>query len=128
MQKRVAALLGASALAFASGFIVHSSPPHRARSRPEAENDRIQYVHRATSAQLAVRNRVALAESIKVRERTEAYRKLRARNPKAVSAAATEWVSLGPTDAPKEFNYFIIAGVDSGRPNTILVDPRDGNV
>jgi hypothetical protein len=44
------------------------------------------------------------------------------------SVPATSWVSLGPTDAPKQFNYFTIDAVDSGRPSSIVVDPRDADV
>ncbi|HEY0985655.1 MAG TPA: hypothetical protein VGD80_01335, partial [Kofleriaceae bacterium] len=46
----------------------------------------------------------------------------------APSVPATTWVSLGPTGAIDEFNGFDIPGVDSGRLNTIVVDPRDPNV
>src|SRR5262249_26290632 len=46
----------------------------------------------------------------------------------AVSVPSTTWVSLGPTNAIHEFNGVDIDGVDSGRPNAILVDPRDPNV
>ncbi|HET9620386.1 MAG TPA: hypothetical protein VFP84_03390 [Kofleriaceae bacterium] len=78
-------------------------------------------IHRAKPAELAVRNRVAKAEADKLAARA----RLR---PHAVSAAATTWVSLGPTGARNEFNGVDIAGVDSGRLNAIVVDPRDGNV
>ena len=83
-------------------------------------------IHRAGPAELAVRNRVAQAESAKLLQAA----RLRAQGvrPYAVSVPATAWVSLGPTDALQEFNGVDIAGVDSGRPNTILVDPRDPNI
>jgi hypothetical protein len=42
--------------------------------------------------------------------------------------SGSRWKSLGPSDAPREFNYFEILGVDSGRLNTIVVDPRDASV
>jgi hypothetical protein len=79
--------------------------------------------HRAGPAELAVRNRVALDESRKLQQRT----RLRAQAA-LPSVPATTWVSLGPTSALDEFNFVDIAGVDSGRLNTILVDPRDPNV
>src|SRR5262249_44823767 len=44
------------------------------------------------------------------------------------SVPSTTWVNLGPTDAEQEVNYYQIAGVDSGRPNSIIADPRDPNV
>jgi hypothetical protein len=73
-----------------------------------------------------VRNRVAQAESGKLQR----LALLRAQGiaPFAPSVAATAWVSLGPSDAFNEFNGVTVAGVDSGRPNAILVDPRDPNV
>ena len=74
--------------------------------------------HRASAAELAVRDRVARAEAAKIAARKQ---------PSAVSVPADGWVSLGPTDALAEFNGVPIAGVDSGRPNQILVDPRDAN-
>lgn len=99
---------------------------HRGR-RPKAENGRSRQPgsHRAGPAELAVRNRVAAAEVAKIQaaqaEKAKGHRK-------AQSVPATAWVSLGPTDAPLEVNYYKIDGVDSGRPNSIVVDPRDGNV
>ncbi|HTJ42355.1 MAG TPA: hypothetical protein VL463_09695 [Kofleriaceae bacterium] len=80
-------------------------------------------IHRMSGAELAVRNRVAREESLKI----EAQRLAR-KNAAKPSVPATSWVNLGPADAPQEFNYFKIAGVDSGRPNAIVVDPRDPNV
>ncbi|MEO7095481.1 MAG: hypothetical protein ABI175_19655, partial [Polyangiales bacterium] len=79
--------------------------------------------HRAGAAELATRNRIGIEESAKIHARLAAQGT--AAKP---SVPATSWVSLGPTDAPKEFNYFTIDSVDSGRPTTILVDPRDANV
>ena len=80
--------------------------------------------HRAGPAELEVRNRVALEESQKLQQRA----RLRAQAA-LPSVPATAWVSLGPTGARKEFNgSAIIQGVDSGRPNSIVVDPRDPNV
>jgi len=80
-------------------------------------------IHRAGPAELAVRNRVALEESDKLQHRA----RLRAQAALPSVPAAT-WVSLGPTGARNEFNGVDIPGVDSGRPNSILVDPRDPNV
>lgn len=100
----------------------------RENRRPKAENGRPKTpgLHRAGPTELAVRNRVTAAESAKVRQRL--VDKAKGRVGKAASVAATEWVSLGPTFAPKQFNYFEIDSVDSGRPNSIVVDPRDGNI
>lgn len=78
--------------------------------------------HRARAEELATRNRVALEESRKLRAKQLAGT---AAKP---SVPATAWVSLGPTDAPLQFNYFKINSVDSGRLNGIVVDPRDSNV
>lgn len=99
----------------------------------EEENERFQVpkrdsrarrpgTHRASTEELATRNRVALLESQKIQA------KLTANVAQKPSVPATAWVSLGPTDAPKQFNYFTIESVDSGRPNAIVVDPRDANV
>jgi hypothetical protein len=90
------------------------------------ERRRVPGIHRASPAELAVIDRVARAESQKIEARARARRA----HPDAAlpSVPSTTWVNLGPTDAPKEYNYFEIAGVDSGRPNTILVDPRDPDV
>ena len=76
--------------------------------------------HRASAAELATRNRVGAAEAAKLRPRPGTLAK--------PSVPATSWVSLGPTDAPKEFNFYTINSVDSGRPTAIVVDPRDANV
>src|SRR5690349_18179860 len=62
--------------------------------------------HRAGPAELAVRNRVAREEQLKIEARKH-----------AVSVPSTTWVSLGPTDATREFNGVDIDSVDSGRPN-----------
>ena len=111
---------------------------HEAREREEGEREEGESIraemlkpdsrirrpgtHRARAEELATRNRVAGEES----------RKLRAKHLAGVAAKpsvpATAWVSLGPTDAPQQFNYFKINSVDSGRPNSIVVDPRDSNV
>lgn len=38
------------------------------------------------------------------------------------------WINIGPTDATIEYNENNYAAFDTGRPNTLLVDPRDPNV
>ncbi|HEX3761927.1 MAG TPA: hypothetical protein VHW23_24675, partial [Kofleriaceae bacterium] len=75
--------------------------------------------HRAGPAERALIDRVARGESAKLLAR---------RQTALASVPSTTWVSLGPTSALNEFNFVDIAGVDSGRLNTILVDPRDPNV
>jgi len=94
---------------------------HEVTTRRDLTDDRHKGpgIHRAGPAELAVLDRVAQRESAKVIAR---------RNIKAASVPATTWVNLGPTDAPQEVNFYTIHGVDSGRPNSIVVDPRDGNV
>lgn len=88
-------------------------------ARPEADSRaRTPGTHRAGALELATRDRAAVAEAAKIAARRVAK----------TSVPATTWVNLGPTDAPQEVNYFTIASVDSGRPNAIVVDPRDPNV
>lgn len=105
----------------------------REEEEEEGENERFERpkpdsrmrrsgTYRASPAELATRNRVGAAEAEKIRARAATAA---ASKP---SVPATSWVSLGPTDAPKQFNYFTIESVDSGRPTTIVVDPRDANV
>jgi photosystem II stability/assembly factor-like uncharacterized protein len=108
----------------------HESASEREREHESARSELLKPdsrmrrpgTHRARAEELATRNRVALDES----------RKLAAKHAAGVaqkpSVPATAWVSLGPTDAPQEFNFFKIDSVDSGRPNAIVVDPRDPNV
>lgn len=91
------------------------------RMRPDSRPRR-PGTHRAGPAELAHRNRVGAQEAAKLRAGAIAGQ---AAKP---SVPATSWVSLGPTDAPTEINYFLIDGVDSGRPTAIVVDPRDANV
>ena len=115
----VAGVAGACALAAVGAYHLHHSG---AASREYARDDSRRKgpsVHRASPAELAVRERFARAEAAKI---------LRRKQANAPAVPGTEWVSLGPTDAPKEYNYFEIAAVDSGRPNGIVVDPRDSNV
>lgn len=104
---------------------VHFAPrppqPHP-HPHPQADDRRKgPGIHRARPAELAALDRAARAESAKLIARKRAL----AAQP---SVPATTWVNVGPTDAPQEVNFFSIAGVDSGRPNNIVVDPRDGNV
>lgn len=122
MAAVAAAVIGAGAVVLAL-----RSPGAAAKREPAAKrtrgvpDDRHKGpgIHRPKAAELAVLDRVARAESAKLVARRAA---------KAVSVPSTTWVNLGPTDAPVEVNYYSIAGVDSGRPNSILVDPRDPNV
>ncbi|HET7505629.1 MAG TPA: hypothetical protein VFK02_31635 [Kofleriaceae bacterium] len=95
-------------------------PPKRDGRRPRPN------VHRAGPAELELRNRVAQAESDKLQ--LLAQRRAQGFAPAAISVAATSWVSLGPTSAFNEFNGVAIPGIDSGRPSSIVVDPRDPDV
>jgi hypothetical protein len=115
------------------GVARYASRSEREREEAEGENERFERphpdsrmrrpgTHRAGAAELATRNRIGAQEAAKLQARVAEG--LLARP----SVPATSWVSLGPTDAPKEFNYFTIDGVDSGRPTAIVVDPRDANV
>jgi hypothetical protein len=129
----IAALTCASALAVANhqpAARTQSLPatnPQHLKSRPHA---RLRATHRASAVELAARNRAAQLEAKKLAALggAGALRGQRAVRPNAVSVAAGNWVSLGPTDALSEFNGSDIQGVDSGRPNSIVVDPRDGNI
>jgi len=127
----VAGTLAATAIMV--GVVSYASRSEREREWEESENERFERpkpdsrlrrsgTHRAGPAELAARNRVAAQESAKIQAR------LAEGVLAKPSVPATSWVSLGPTDAPKEFNYFTIDAVDSGRPNQIVVDPRDENV
>src|SRR5207302_3552630 len=101
-------------------------PHERAHHTHRRDDDRRRGpgIHRAGPEELALRDRVGREESAKIEQRQ------RARTAAAAlpSVPATTWVNLGPTDAPQETNYHRIAGVDSGRPNAIVVDPRDATV
>jgi len=114
------------------GVARHAARAEREEEEEEGENERFERphpdsrmrrsgTHRAGPAELATRNRVGAEEAAKLRARTQGQ----LAKP---SVPATSWVSLGPTDAPQEFNYYTIDGVDSGRPTAIVVDPRDANV
>lgn len=101
----------------------HESEEHERFERPHPDSRmRGPGTHRAGPAELAARNRIAAQESAKIRARLAEGQLAKP------SVPALSWVSLGPTDAPQEFNYFTIDSVDSGRPNQIVVDPRDPNV
>jgi hypothetical protein len=115
------------AFGIASGSL-SSSSTQRSRRQPLVETDSRRLepgVHRAGPAELAVRNRVAQVESARLQDR--ARQRAQARES-AASVPATAWVSLGPTGALSEFNNVDIAGVDSGRVNAIVVDPREPNI
>lgn len=135
MRKRwiAAGALVATAIGI-GGVIRHAKSEREEAEGEEAGNERFERpkpdsrmripgTHRASAAELATRNRVGAEESAKINARLAAL----GASAKP-SVPATSWVSLGPTDAPKQFNYFSIDGVDSGRPTTIVVDPRDANV
>jgi hypothetical protein len=134
-NRAVIAGLSGAALVITSASVSTPRPPPRRvaeathgrepeREHHEADSRRLgPTVHRAGPAELAVRNRVALGESQKLQQRA----RLRAQAA-LPSVPATAWVSLGPTNAVNEFNGVDIPGVDSGRLNTILVDPRDPGV
>jgi hypothetical protein len=123
VQRRAIAIVlaGVAGMGFGGWTIHHLKASTKERvARPSPDERRHgPGIHRAGIAELAVHDRVALAESIKLQRPREAAKQ---------SVPSSTWVSLGPTDSPQEFNFFTIASVDSGRPNTILVDPRDGNV
>ncbi|MBL0216541.1 MAG: hypothetical protein IPQ07_21990 [Myxococcales bacterium] len=101
----------------------HDEDEREAGHGPQREDSRSKLpgIHRAGPKELAVRNRVGRTEAAKLAGKAGQLARL-------PSVPATTWVSIGPDDAPKEFNFFEIAGVDSGRPNSIVVDPRDPNV
>jgi hypothetical protein len=123
----VGSIVAVSAIAVATPLVVARS--HHAKSGEQREardhhhpaDDRRKQpgTHRAGPAERALIDRVARGESDKLLAR---------RQLAFASVPSTTWVSLGPTDAPNEVNFFSIASVDSGRPNSIVVDPRDSNV
>jgi hypothetical protein len=97
----------------------------RLTEREDADTIKTSGLHRASSNELAVIDRWAKIESAKVeRQRLERKRL----GSKAVSVPALSWVSLGPTSSFKEQNGLDLVGVTSGRPSSIVVDPRDPNV
>jgi photosystem II stability/assembly factor-like uncharacterized protein len=111
--------LAVGAAAISTSAVGIHQPPSR---HPKVRHDSRRLgpgTHRAGPAELAVRNRVAREEQLKIEARKRQH---------AISVPSTTWVSLGPTDATREFNGVDIDSVDSGRPNQILVDPRDPNV
>ena len=96
----------------------HARPPHAPARRRSSQGAR----HPPRRRRRARGDRSRRAR--RIREARRAQAALAA----LPSVPSTTWVNLGPTDAPQEFNYFTIASVDSGRPNNIVVDPRDANV
>jgi hypothetical protein len=121
-------VLAATAAAAVTTVAIWHARPHAPKShapRHEDERRRGPGIHRASSAELALRDRVAREESAKIAAKRAARGTAAAALP---SVPATTWVNIGPTDAPEEINYYKIDGVDSGRPNSIVVDPRDPNV
>ena len=108
------AVIALAAIAMTSGSVERE----REREHDTDSRRKVSGVHRAGPKELAVRDRWARDEAAK----------LRAKHRDAASVPATTWVSLGPTEAFAEFNDLPIPGIDSGRPNTIAVDPRDPNV
>src|SRR5690242_8820733 len=102
------------AVAVAAAALATSLASQNPRKHPPPDDRRLgPMIHRAGPAELAVRDRVAQQEAVKIR----AKRQLR-----LASVPSTTWVNLGPTDAFSEYNDANIAGVDSGRPNAIAVD------
>ncbi len=53
---------------------------------------------------------------------------VRSLSAKVGQVAGQAWVNLGPTDATIEYNENNYFAFDTGRPNTLLVDPRDPNI
>jgi len=97
---------------------------HEAREREEEREERARGplgIRRAGAAELAVQNRVALAESTKIHSR----RRLAARA--AATGPGTTWVSLGPSEGSAETTYGV-SDVVSGRINDVVVDPRDPEI
>lgn len=117
------ALTCGSALAFASN--THQNDRDDPRERYLATD-------RLSPAEQKARDAAALAESRKIAAQSARLRIGRPLDGTGAWAnaavAGQSWVSLGPTDALQEFNGSSIAGVDSGRPSGILVDPRDPNI
>ena len=114
-----AAVLGAAAIVVVPRL--HRAPARSVKRMTGVADDRHRGpgIHRARPAELAETDRVSRVESAKLLARHRS---------KLASVPATTWVNMGPTDAPQEVNYFTIASVDSGRPNSIVVDPRDPDV
>ncbi|MEO7734970.1 MAG: hypothetical protein ABIY55_28710, partial [Kofleriaceae bacterium] len=88
--------------------------------RDEDETRGPRGIRRAGAAELAVTNRVALAESAKIHERAA---RLRAH---AATVAGSTWVSLGPTEGSQQVDQ--VGDVVAGRINDIVVDPRDPDI
>ena len=95
-----------------------NEPPGEEREREEPLRG-----YRASPAELAVSNRVALAESAKIARQRE----LRIAGAAAPAVPGTTWVSLGPTDGNQQSTEHVNQAI-SGRINSIAVDPRDPGV
>ena len=126
---RVGALLGGAACAAVAIALVARAHEPRDRGERDAQDDRGEREHedrgplairRAGAAELAVTNRVALAESQKLRARAA---RLRAH---AATVAGSTWVSLGPSQGGQQIDQ--VSDVVAGRVNDIVVDPRDPNI
>ncbi len=78
-------------------------------------------LRRPSAADLAVINRETAREAVKEQAARRAGVAARA-------VAGESWVSLGPTNALRQFNGGAYDAADSGRLNDIVVDPRDPNV
>ncbi len=87
----------------------------------ESERGRRPPQRRISSAELALRASEAQAESAKILAARRAGVAARA-------VAGQSWVSLGPTDALAQFNGGAYEAVDSGRPNDVVIDPRNPNI
>jgi hypothetical protein len=126
MRRRILVATAAVAVAAVPLAIRLARPSERGHHAHRRDDSRRRGpgIHRAGPAELALRDRVAREESAKIENRRHAGTAASA----LPSVPATTWVNLGPTDAPEEINYLPIAGVDSGRPNNIVVDPRDPDV
>ncbi|HMG21483.1 MAG TPA: hypothetical protein VK607_09215, partial [Kofleriaceae bacterium] len=128
MTRRIAvAAIGCGVIAVAAGAELRT-PRERGEERERKRGARGEErererggplpVYRASSAELAVRNRVALAESAKLQQRA------RVAGPTVPGAT---WVSLGPTEGSQQATQNVTQ-VISGRINDIVVDPRDPGV
>jgi hypothetical protein len=98
-----------------------ATPQKAAQEEPERDRRPGPNIHRASADELAVRNREAQRESDKILATQRAG--LLAR-----PLAGNTWVSLGPTDAFSQYNGGAYEAADSGRPNDVVVDPRNPNV
>lgn len=125
MRRNLAFLAALTSSALAFGSNTHRLDRDDPRERWQASDH-------LSPAEQAQRDAAALAESQKIAARQARLRIGRPLDGTGAWAntavAGQSWVSLGPTDALQEFNGSEIAGVDSGRPSGIIVDPRDPNI